>query len=66
MLNSQKSKDMDKQKKTLGKLKLNQLSKNELDKRAMKVIKGGCGCQAACNMYSPSASSLEAEGYYGY
>ena len=33
---------MEKKTKTLGKLKLNQLSKNELEKRAMKVLKGGC------------------------
>lgn len=32
---------MDAQKKTLGKLKLNQFSKNELGKRQMKVLKGG-------------------------
>lgn len=40
---------MEKEKKTLGKLKLNQLSKNELEKRDMKVIKGGaCGCSDVC------------------
>ncbi len=54
---------MEKKTKTLGKLKLNQLSKNELEKRAMKVLKGGCGCQSACSKYSPSDSALESNGY---
>ncbi len=32
-------------KSVLGKLKLNQLSGNKLEKREMKVLRGGCGCQ---------------------
>ena len=37
---------MEKDKKQiLGKLKLNKLSENHLEKREMKVLKGGCGCQ---------------------
>ena len=31
-------------KKVLGKLKLNKLSENALEKREMKVLKGGCDC----------------------
>lgn len=37
----------------LGKLKLNQLSKSELDQRAMNVLKGGdapgCNCSSGYN-----------------
>lgn len=36
------------EKKVLGKLKLNKLSENALEKREMKVLKGGCGCEDAC------------------
>ncbi len=32
------------EKKVLGKLKLNKLSENALEKREMKVLKGGCSC----------------------
>jgi natural product precursor len=34
----------------LGKLKLNQLSKSELEQGSMRVLKGGrrCGCEDAC------------------
>ena len=32
------------EKKVLEKLKLNKLSENALEKREMKVLKGGCGC----------------------
>lgn len=39
--------------KTLGKIKLNQFSKNELERRKMSVLKGGCGCRdAVCNCVS--------------
>ncbi len=30
--------------KKLGKIKLNQFSKDELDRRKMNVLKGGCDC----------------------
>jgi len=30
--------------KTLGKIKLNQFSKDELDQRKMNALKGGCSC----------------------
>lgn len=50
---------MEKKKRTLGKLKLNQLSVKELDKRAMKILKGGCGCSSACAETSLSDSAAE-------
>ena len=39
---------METPKKTLGKLKLNKLSENELEKRDMKILKGGCDCHSTC------------------
>lgn len=30
--------------KKLGKIKLNQFSKDELDRRKMNILKGGCDC----------------------
>lgn len=35
--------------KVLGKLKLNKLTENMLERREMKVLKGGCGCSEACS-----------------
>lgn len=35
-------------KNVLSKIKLNQLSKNELDKRAMNTVKGGVECSSKC------------------
>jgi len=35
--------------KTLGKLKLNQFSKEELDQRKMNALKGGCVCSIGCS-----------------
>ena len=32
----------------LGKIKLNQFSKDELDQRKMNALKGGCSCYAVC------------------
>lgn len=34
--------------KKLSKIKLNQFSKDELDRRKMNALKGGCGCIANC------------------
>jgi len=34
--------------KKLGKLKLNQFSKAELEKREMNALKGGCSCACPC------------------
>ncbi len=42
--------------KSLGKLKLNQLSKNELDQRKMNALKGGCGCEDYCVCRKPDYS----------
>jgi natural product precursor len=39
---------MEKQTKTLGKLKLNQFRKAELEKREMNALKGGCSCKCGC------------------
>lgn len=36
--------NMEKKKQTLSTLKLNKLSENKLEKREMKVLKGGCDC----------------------
>lgn len=36
-------------KKTLGKLKLNKLNENKLEKSEMKILKGGCECVANSN-----------------
>ncbi|WP_439809360.1 TIGR04149 family rSAM-modified RiPP [Parabacteroides distasonis] len=48
----------DEQKKNvLGKLKLNKLSENELEKREMKVLKGGCSCMDGCSPNSHVGSS---------
>jgi len=43
-----KIKKMKPKKKTLSKVKLNQLSKEELDRRSMNALKGGhsCSCRA--------------------
>lgn len=34
--------------KKLSKIKLNQFSKDELERRKMNALKGGCGCTAGC------------------
>lgn len=34
--------------KTLGKIKLNQFSKVELEQRALNALKGGCACVTNC------------------
>jgi len=46
--------------KTLGKLKLNQFSKAELDQRALNALKGGCGCGGSCSCSASSCGSTEA------
>lgn len=43
--------------KTLGKLKLNKLSESKLEKKEMKVLKGGCGCKTG-----PGGIALVADG----
>ena len=55
---------MEKRKKTLSKLKLNELSKNELDKRAMNTIKGGVvTCSSSCSLWVPGATIYARHGY---
>jgi len=48
--------------KNLGKLKLNQLNKAEIEKREMNALRGGCGC--ACAYSGPQCSSGD-NGYGG-
>ena len=48
--------------KELGKLKLHQLKKAELERREMNALKGGCGCTTACGC----PGSLDAQGYSAY
>ncbi len=48
------------EKKVLGKLKLNKLSENALEKREMKVLKGGCECHDYC---SPTTNISTSEVY---
>lgn len=43
--------------KQIKKLKLSELSKNELEARQMKVLKGGDYCSDKCGTISPSSSS---------
>ncbi|RHJ85305.1 TIGR04149 family rSAM-modified RiPP [Parabacteroides sp. AM08-6] len=40
--------------KKLGKIKLNQFSKDELERRKMNALKGGCGCRAGCSCSGPA------------
>ena len=62
---------MNTNKEFLGKLKLNQLSKNELEQDSMRVLKGGrrCGCEDACltdwGTYTHGLFKLDSE-EYGY
>lgn len=41
----------EKKQQVLKSLKLNKLSENHLEKREMKVLKGGCGCQTMILIY---------------
>ncbi len=54
--------------KKLGKIKLNQFSKDELDRRKLNALKGGCPCNTHCgcsDSYDFSAFDryFKAEGY---
>jgi natural product precursor len=44
--------------KTLGKIKLNQFRKTELEQREMNALKGGCSCTCPC-------ACVDAPGPYG-
>lgn len=48
--------------KKLGKIKLNQFSKDELDRRKLNALKGGCSCSSACGC----RDSHEHSGFYNY
>jgi len=67
--------------KTLGKIKLNQFSKNELDQRKLNALKGGCDCSGkescdcggACNwdqeyaaIYSYYSDKSDPDSYWVY
>ena len=43
--------------KNLGKLKLKQLKKEELERREMNALKGGCSCGTACGCGSDGSWS---------
>lgn len=43
--------------KTIGRLKLNQLTNAELNDREMKLIKGGVNCSCGCHYYGQGGSS---------
>lgn len=50
--------------KTLGKIKLNQFSKDELEQRKMNALKGGCGCRdTVCNCDFWNIRSIAIENY---
>ena len=51
--------------KQIKKLKLSELSKNELEKRQMNILKGGDYCSSKCGTLSPP--SADASSYWkGY
>ncbi len=52
--------------KKIGKLKLNQLSKDELDQRQMNGLKGGCECSTSCSATSCSGPYTGEPDYYVY
>lgn len=49
--------------KTLGKIKLNQFCKDELDRRKLNALKGGCNCTfgwgSGCNCGKPTYNTLD-------
>ena len=49
--------------KTLGKMKLNQFSKNELDQRKLNALKGGCACTYGCSNCGNCPSSGGSAGF---
>jgi natural product precursor len=61
---------MEKKTKTLGKIKLNQFRKVELERREMNILKGGCNCTGcACGCFWDSTddgvnSSSQAKNAY--
>ncbi len=51
--------------KKLGKLKLNQLSKTEIEKREMNALRGGCACAAYCGCQYEGEQCSSGDSYYG-
>jgi len=52
--------------KTLGKLKLNQFSKAELDQRALNALKGGCNCSSLCSCSCSGGNIYTSDATYNY
>ena len=57
--------------KTLGRIKLNQFSKEELDQRKLNALKGGCGCEYSCSnsvicVYPPDNQSNAENEVFSY
>lgn len=48
--------------KTFSKIKLNKFSKDELDRRKLKALKGGCSCTSSCSC----RDYMEHAGFYRY
>ena len=51
--------------KKLRKLRLNQLSKNEMEKREMSALKGGCGGDCWCSCLYEGEQCPSGDDYYG-
>ena len=52
--------------KKLNSLKLNQLSKVEIEKREMNALKGGvCGCISSCGCQYSGSQCSSGDSYYG-
>lgn len=57
----------------LGKIKLNQFTKDELDRRKLNALRGGCDCARWCNCagtgcvgpWTNAANELSPESGYG-
>lgn len=53
--------------KEVGKLKLKQLKKNELERREMNAVKGGCDCKGNCGCpFDLISYATNVQNNYGY
>ena len=53
--------------KEVGKLKLKQLKKNELKRREMNAVKGGCSCSGGCGCgFGGFSDGQNYQNNYGY
>lgn len=53
--------------KEVGKLKLKQLKKNELKRREMNAVKGGCSCSGGCGCpFDAVDYARDIQNNYGY